>query len=81
VHHRSHHPDGLILVLDKGYRDQHTETWLGGRGITVVLPPVPQRETASRTCAVTTCLRVDRRDPAQLAHWTTVMRSLVAYDR
>jgi hypothetical protein len=27
-----HHPDGLILVVDKGYRDQHTETWLGERG-------------------------------------------------
>jgi hypothetical protein len=33
-----HHPDGLILVVDKGYRDQHTETWLGDRGITVVRP-------------------------------------------
>jgi Transposase DDE domain len=33
-----HHPDGLILVVDKGYRDQYTETWLGDRGITVVRP-------------------------------------------
>jgi hypothetical protein len=33
-----HHPDGLILVVDKGYRDQHTETWLGDRGITMVRP-------------------------------------------
>src|SRR5215468_854483 len=33
-----HHPDGLILVADKGYRDQSTETWLGDRGITVVRP-------------------------------------------
>src|SRR5207237_6415303 len=26
------HPDGLILVVDKGYRDAHTETWLAERG-------------------------------------------------
>ena len=28
-----HHPGGLILVVDKGYRDRDTETWLGDRGI------------------------------------------------
>jgi len=33
-----HHPGGLILVVDKGYRDRDTETWLGDRGITVVRP-------------------------------------------
>jgi hypothetical protein len=33
-----HHRDGLILVVDKGYRDQHTETWLNERGITVIRP-------------------------------------------
>jgi hypothetical protein len=32
------HPDGLILVVDKGYRDADTETWLGERGVTVVRP-------------------------------------------
>ena len=33
-----HHPDGLILVVDKGYRDRDTETWLNERGITVIRP-------------------------------------------
>jgi hypothetical protein len=33
-----HHPDGLILVVDKGYRDRDTETWLNESGITVVRP-------------------------------------------
>jgi hypothetical protein len=32
------HPNGLILVVDKGYRDRDTETWLNDRGITVVRP-------------------------------------------
>jgi hypothetical protein len=26
-----HHPDGLILVVDKGYRNRDTETWLNER--------------------------------------------------
>ena len=33
-----HHPDGLILVVDKGYRDSATETWLNETGIAVVRP-------------------------------------------
>ncbi len=33
-----HHPDGLILVVDKGYRDRDIETWLNERGITVIRP-------------------------------------------
>src|SRR3954447_10826320 len=33
-----HHPDGLILVVDKGYRDRGTENWLNETGITVVRP-------------------------------------------
>ena len=33
-----HHPDGLILVADKGYRDRNTENWLGERGVTLVRP-------------------------------------------
>jgi hypothetical protein len=33
-----HHQDGLILVVDKGYRDRATETWLNEAGITVVRP-------------------------------------------
>ncbi|BCB87869.1 transposase [Phytohabitans suffuscus] len=33
-----HHPDGLILVVDKGYRDRATETWLNDSGITVIRP-------------------------------------------
>jgi len=33
-----HHPDGLILVVDKRYRDRDTETWLNDSGITVVRP-------------------------------------------
>jgi hypothetical protein len=33
-----HDPDGLVLVVDKGYRDHDTETWLNEAGITVVRP-------------------------------------------
>jgi hypothetical protein len=36
--HMFHHPDGLILVVDKGYRDRTTETWLNDNGITVIRP-------------------------------------------
>src|SRR3954464_2088514 len=32
------HPDGLILVVDKGYRDRATETWLNEADITVIRP-------------------------------------------
>jgi len=32
------HPDGLILIVDKGYRDAGTEQWLAERGVTVVRP-------------------------------------------
>jgi hypothetical protein len=32
------HPNGLILVVDKGYRDAATERWLAERGTTVVRP-------------------------------------------
>jgi Transposase DDE domain len=32
------HPDGLILAVDKGYRDAETETWLNERGVTLVRP-------------------------------------------
>jgi hypothetical protein len=32
------HQDGLILVVDKGYRDRVTETWLNQADITVVRP-------------------------------------------
>jgi hypothetical protein len=32
------HRDGLILVVDKGYRDRATETWLNEADITVVRP-------------------------------------------
>jgi hypothetical protein len=32
------HPDGLILAVDKGYRDAETETWLAERGVTLVRP-------------------------------------------
>ena len=32
------HPDGLILVVDKGYRDAATEQWLGERGVRVIRP-------------------------------------------
>jgi hypothetical protein len=45
-------PDGLILLVDKGYRDAATENRLGERGVTVVRPPagvavrVPQRVLA-----------------------------------
>jgi hypothetical protein len=32
------HPDGLILVVDKGYRDHATETWLNEHDVTVIRP-------------------------------------------
>jgi Transposase DDE domain len=32
------HPDGLILVVDRGYRDRVTETWLNEAEITLVRP-------------------------------------------
>jgi hypothetical protein len=32
------HPDGLVLIVDKGYRDSATELWLAERGVTVVRP-------------------------------------------
>jgi hypothetical protein len=33
-----HHPDGLILVVDKGYRDAGTERQLAERGVTMIRP-------------------------------------------
>src|SRR5690242_2918493 len=36
--HMFHHPEGLILVVDKGYRDRATEHWLNEANITVVRP-------------------------------------------
>ena len=33
-----HHLDGLILAVDKGYRDRNIETWLNDSGITVIRP-------------------------------------------
>ncbi|GAA4476563.1 IS982 family transposase [Phytohabitans houttuyneae] len=33
-----HHPDGLILVVDKGYRDRRTEDWLNEATIEVIRP-------------------------------------------
>ena len=32
------HPDGLLLLVDKGYRDQATEQLLAERGVTMVRP-------------------------------------------
>jgi hypothetical protein len=32
------HPDGLVLVVDKGYRGKATEQWLAERRVTVVRP-------------------------------------------
>ena len=39
------HPDGLILVVDKGYRDAATERWLGERGVTVIRPSYKGEKT------------------------------------
>lgn len=39
------HPDELILVVDKGYRDATTERWLGERGVTVVRPSYQGEKT------------------------------------
>lgn len=33
-----HHPDGTILVVDKGYRDRSTEKQLNDNGVTVIRP-------------------------------------------
>jgi hypothetical protein len=32
------HPDGILLTVDKGYRDTHTETWLHERNVTMIRP-------------------------------------------
>jgi hypothetical protein len=32
------HPDGVILVVDKGYHDAETEAWLNDRGVTLIRP-------------------------------------------
>jgi DDE family transposase len=32
------HPDGVLLVVDKGYRDAATEAWLNDRGVTLIRP-------------------------------------------
>ncbi len=32
------HPDGVVLVVDKGYRDAQTEAWLNERGVTLIRP-------------------------------------------
>jgi hypothetical protein len=32
------HPDGTVLVVDKGYRDRTVETWLADHGITTIRP-------------------------------------------
>jgi len=32
------HPDGILLTVDKGYRDTHTETWLSERNVTMIRP-------------------------------------------
>ena len=52
--HMFHHPDGLVLVVDKGYRDRATEAWLNDADIDVVRPayrnetPRPGRARSSR---------------------------------
>ena len=32
------HPDGVLLVADKGYRNAATEAWLNDRGVTLIRP-------------------------------------------
>jgi hypothetical protein len=32
------HPDGLVLLVDKGYRDPAVEQWVNDRGVTVIRP-------------------------------------------
>jgi hypothetical protein len=39
------HPDGLILVVDKGYRDHATEAWLNQRNVTVIRPAYRKEQT------------------------------------
>jgi hypothetical protein len=36
--HLLSHPDGITLVVDRGYRDAATERWLNERSVTVVRP-------------------------------------------
>ena len=44
------HPDGLILIVDKGYRDAATEQWLADRDVTVVRPAYrTEKPRAGRT--------------------------------
>lgn len=33
-----HHPDGVLLLVDKGYRDAATERWLAEQGVTMIRP-------------------------------------------
>lgn len=87
-----HHPDGLILVVDKGYRDRATETWLNEANITVVRPAYrTEPARPGRTLLRAVRQSVDRTRPtthpamtAAIWHnWRTgqpIMRSLIAYD-
>jgi hypothetical protein len=53
-----HHPNGLILAVDKGYRDRDTETWPNDRGYRRGATRIPQR-TGSAGSWLAAC------DPAQ----------------
>ena len=64
--HMFHHPDGPILVVDKGYRDHATETWLNEANIAVVRPAYrnePPRPGRAILRAVRQNHRVGQRHP------------------
>jgi hypothetical protein len=48
--HMFQHRDGLILVVDKGYRDRATETWLNEPVSPSYGPPTATRHHAPAAC-------------------------------
>ncbi|GAA4437699.1 hypothetical protein [Phytohabitans houttuyneae] len=48
------HPDGLVLVLDKGFT---TERWLAERGLTMVARPTRGEKPAPPNTATQACVR------------------------
>lgn len=81
------HPDGLILVVDKGYRDAATERQQGIESVNQTLKGQLDLERHGGRTATGVLVRVAQRILAMTAaiwhNWTTgqpVMRSLIAYD-
>lgn len=50
------HPEGLVLVVNKAYRDATVETWLAERGVTLIRPAY-RTEKPRPGCALLRALR------------------------